>query len=292
VTDHRLAQRRLGLVLSFLSAISWSSAGLFTRFIPLDIWTLLFWRGLFGALFIGAYAVWQARGDLGRLARGMGWPGIGLAFVSSLSTLTLIPAFRLTTVANASVILATGPFLAAFIAWFWLGERSRRATLAAAGFATLGVAVMVGGSGGSGSRIGDALALLAIAAMSTVVVGVRRYRGIPLLSMVALANLMVMVASLPNANPGAAGPAEIFYSALFAAATMILGFVLLVMSSRLIPAVETALIGTLETPLAPLWIWLAFGEVPSGAAFLGGAVVLAAVIGHLLVENRRSASGA
>lgn len=292
MTDDRRAQRRLGLILSFLSAISWSSAGFFTRFIPLDVWTLLFWRGLFGALFIGVYALWQVRGDLSRLLRGMGWPGFGLALCSCLSTITLIPAFRLTTVANASVILATGPFLAAFIAWLWLRERSGRATLLAAGLATLGVAVMVGGSGGSGSRLGDGLALVAITSMSAIVVGVRRYRGVPLLPMIVLANLLVMVASLPNATPSAAGPAEILYSALFAAATMILGFVLLVMSSRLIPAVETALIGTLETPLAPLWIWLAFAEVPSQAAFLGGGIVLAAVIGHLLVENRRRPAGA
>jgi drug/metabolite transporter (DMT)-like permease len=291
LTDDRRAQRRLGLVLSFLSAISWSSAGFFTRFIPLDVWTLMFWRGVFGALFIGAYALWQVRGDLARLLRGLGWPGVGLACCSAVSTLTLIPAFRLTTVANASVILATGPFLAAFFAWIWLRERSSGPTLLAAGLAALGVAVMVGGSGGSGSRIGDGLALVAVAAMSLIVVGVRRYRGIPLLPMVVLSNVMVALASLPNATPGAAGPSEIFFSALFAAATMILGFVLLVTSSRLIPAVETALIGTLETPLAPLWIWLVFGEVPSGAAFLGGAVVLAAVIGHLLAENRRASAG-
>jgi len=287
LTDDRRAQRRLGLALSFLSAISWSSAGFFTRFIELDVWTLLFWRGIFGALFIGAYALWQARGDLGRLHRGLGWRGVALAFCSAISTITLIPAFRLTTVANASVILATGPFIVALFAWIWLHERSNRSTLIAAGVAALGVAVMVGGSGGTGSRIGDGLALCAIAAMSIIVVGVRRYRGIPVLTMVVLANVMVSLASLPNATPGVAGPAEIVYTAVFAAATMILGFVLLVLSSRLIPAVETSLISTLETPLAPLWIWLAFGEMPSHAAFLGGAVVLGAVVGHLLIENRR-----
>lgn len=288
MTDDRHAQRRLGLVLSFLSAVSWSSAGFFTRFIPLDVWTLLFWRGIFGALFIGAYALWQARGGFRRMHRGLGWRGVAFALCSAVSTLALIPAFRLTTVANASVILATGPFIVALFAWTWLRERSSRSTLIAAGIAALGVAVMVAGSGGSGSRIGDGLALMAIAAMSLIVVGVRRHRGIPVLAMVALANVLVALASLPFATPGAAGPSEILLSALFAAATMIMGFVLLVLSSRLIPAVETSLISTLETPLAPLWIWLAFGEMPSHAAFLGGAVVLAAVIGHLLAENRRA----
>ena len=38
-----------GLVLTTLSAIAWSTAGFFTTLIPLDNWSLLVWRGLFGA---------------------------------------------------------------------------------------------------------------------------------------------------------------------------------------------------------------------------------------------------
>lgn len=292
LTDDHHPQRRLGTALALLSAFSWSSAGLFTRFIALDLWTLLVWRGIFGALFVGIYAAWRYRADLRRLMHGIGWSGLGIAVSSMISTVTLIPAFRLTTVANVSVILATAPFAAAFIAWLWLGERSNRSTLVAAAVAMLGVGVMVGGSGGSGSRWGDGLAFLAVAAVSYVVVGVRRYRGIALLPMVVLSNLLVMAASLPFAAPLSAGPLDILYSALFALCTMILGYVLMVMASRMIPAVETALISTIETPLAPLWIWLAFGEAPSGAALLGGAIVLAAVIGHLLVDNRFQATRA
>ena len=52
-------------------------------------------------------------------------------------------------------------------------------------------------------------------------------------------------------------------------------------------AAHTALIGALETPLAPLWVWLAFSELPSGNVFIGGTVVMIAVVGHILLENRR-----
>ena len=38
--------------------------------------------------------------------------------------------------------------------------------------------------------------------------------------------------------------------------------------------------------LAPFWVWLAFAENPGIRALIGGAVVLAAVIGHTLVEKR------
>ena len=71
---------------------------------------------------------------------------------------------------------------------------------------------------------------------------------------------------------------------------------LLTMGSRLIPATATALISALETPLAPVWVWLAFGEVPTTAAMVGGTIVLGAVVGHIVVESRpvpahRDASG-
>ena len=41
---HRHAQ---GILLITLSTVAFSSAGLFTRLIHLDAWTMLFWRGLF-----------------------------------------------------------------------------------------------------------------------------------------------------------------------------------------------------------------------------------------------------
>ena len=69
---------------------------------------------------------------------------------------------------------------------------------------------------------------------------------------------------------------------------MTLGLTLFTIGSRLIPAAETALISALETPLAPLWVWLAFGETVSAQTLVGGAIVMAAVVGHVLLQNARS----
>jgi hypothetical protein len=48
-----------GTVLITASAIAFSLAGLFTRLIDLDVWTVLFWRALFGGVFIAGYIVWR-----------------------------------------------------------------------------------------------------------------------------------------------------------------------------------------------------------------------------------------
>jgi len=39
-----------------------------------------------------------------------------------LGMITFIPALQLTSVSNVAIIIATGPFVAAAIAWIWLRE--------------------------------------------------------------------------------------------------------------------------------------------------------------------------
>jgi drug/metabolite transporter (DMT)-like permease len=55
----------------------------------------------------------------------------------------------------------------------------------------------------------------------------------------------------------------------------------------MIPAAEAALLTALDVPLAPLWVWLAFGETPSPYTMAGGTIVLLAVAGHIWHEMRK-----
>jgi drug/metabolite transporter (DMT)-like permease len=52
------------------------------------------------------------------------------------------------------------------------------------------------------------------------------------------------------------------------------------------PSGQAALISTLETPLMPFWVWLAFHETPSLRTLAGGALVMAAVIADIIGDNR------
>jgi drug/metabolite transporter (DMT)-like permease len=48
---------------------------------------------------------------------------------------------------------------------------------------------------------------------------------------------------------------------------------------------KSALIGSLETPLAPAWVWLAVGEIPAVATVVGGLIVLAAILADILLKK-------
>ena len=57
-----------------------------------------------------------------------------------------------------------------------------------------------------------------------------------------------------------------------------LGLALLTVAARLIPPAEVALISLLEIVLGPLWVWLAYDEVPAATTLAGGAIVAVAVV--------------
>jgi drug/metabolite transporter (DMT)-like permease len=49
-----------------------------------------------------------------------------------------------------------------------------------------------------------------------------------------------------------------------------------------------SLLANLELPFAPLWVWMAFGELPSRPTVVGGGIVGAAVILDLVAARGRS----
>ncbi|HEX7110355.1 MAG TPA: hypothetical protein VF224_14045 [Aestuariivirga sp.] len=54
--------------------MAWSTAGLFTRLIPLDSWTMLVWRGFFGAFGIAVVILALERRNAVASFQKMNWP--------------------------------------------------------------------------------------------------------------------------------------------------------------------------------------------------------------------------
>jgi len=277
---------RLGVLLVTVSTLAFSTTGFFMRLIDASAWTILFWRGIFGAPFILLYLVWTHRRGVFRAVRVMGWPDVIVTLAYAITMVAYIPALKLTTVANVTLIGATVPFFAGLLAWVWLGERPSASALVASVAAFTGVVVMVAGSKGTASHWGDLLALVANGAFAIVLVVIRRHRNVPMILAAGLATLLASVMSLPFASPGTVSARDLVTLALFGFFQMMLGLTLFTVGSRLIPAVTSALIGVLEAPLGPWWVWLAFGESPGTATFLGGTLALCAVLVHILIEAR------
>ena len=287
-----VSQRRTGIALVVAAAVAWSTAPFFTRLLHLDSWTILFWRGLFGGGLIAILLVlMQGRAGLRDLA-GIGKNGWLVASLSSLAMVCFIPALQLTSVSNVAIIIATGPFAAAALAWIWLGEAARPRTLLASLVALCGVAIIVGHARAGADILGIGLACLMTLAIAAMTVAVRRHRNTPMVAAAALSNILGSLVSIPFAHgiSGVTGT-DVFILAMFGFFQVALGLTLFVLGSRLLPSGQSSLIATLETPLMPFWIWLAFQEVPTLRALLGGALVMGAVVADIIGDGALKKSG-
>lgn len=279
------ASHSKGIALVALSTVTWGSGGLFVRLLPLDLGTVLFWRGLFAAIFIGAYVLLRFGRRLPGLVMAMGPQGILITVCSTASTILFVAGVQHTSVANAFTILAALPFVAAAIAWLWMGERPSALTMTASAIALVGIIIMFRPAAG-GPNLGDLLALFGTVAQALMTVAIRRNRSVEILPIAWLSVLLSVVIAIPLAQSlWALTPRDYAVAAGFGLIAVALGQVLYMTGSALIPAPLAALIGTMEAPLAALWAWIGIGEVPAATTFIGGSIVLASVLGRLLLER-------
>lgn len=279
-------QRYLGWLLVSLSAIAWSTAGFFTRLIQEDVWTMLFWRGVFGGLAFAVMAAVHYRGKVLHTYANLGGMGFLLALISALGMITFIGSLMLTTVADVYVIYATVPFITAGVAWLILRERASLSVLAASFVAIVGVTVMLAGGIFGGSLAGQFVAFVMTLTMALMAVILRWKRDIPIIPALGLSAWIAAFVAFWFCEPFDVSSFDLAMLALFGVTQSALGLVLFGMGSRMIPAAEATLLTALDVPLAPLWVWLAFNEVPGTQTMAGGIIVLTAVSGHILYEMR------
>ncbi|CAN7371706.1 DMT family transporter [Pararhizobium sp. LjRoot238] len=284
---HQNTDKWLGTLLIVGSAIAYSLSGYFTRLIDQDVWTILFWRGIFGGMFIGVYVVWRHRRDLTGSIRAMGVPGLWVMIASAAATISFINALRLTPVADVMTIHAAIPFMTAILALAFTGETENWTTWAASIAALVGVAIILNPQASTGYLAGYVFALTMALSYSAMMVIIRKNRHVSMLPAACLSAFLCALIALPFASPADVTAASMFDLFLFGTVQFGLGLLLMTIGTRLISATRSALIGSMENPLAPLWVWLAFGERPSLSTWIGGSIVMVAVIGDVLVRSIR-----
>ncbi len=281
-----------GLVLVTTAGLLWSTGGLLFRLIETSSeWQVVAWRTFFIAVIALIYVIWRYRRDTWGAIRRIGWwgliGGIGLAVANSAFVFSL----SLTYVANTLLILGIAPFLAAGLAWLLLREHVRRATLFSMIIVIAGLVVMVSGGLGTDRVLGDLFALLAVAGFALFSVCLRGGRHSDMMPTVFVAGLISMVVAstivLASGDTLLIAPRDIGVCFLMGFAQVFLGMVFYVAGSRHVPAAELALLSLTEVVIGPFWVWLAFDEVPVMHTFIGGGLVLVAVVLNALTGIRR-----
>ena len=284
---------RLGLLYLVTATFFTSTAGVLLRHIEAaDGWTVLFYRSASFVATMLLFILWRHGAYTAAAFRDIGRAGLGVAVFLGAAFMLFIMALLKTTVANAVFTVSLSPFFAALFAWLLLREAVRPATLGTMVVALTGIGFMFADGLAAGTWSGNFIALACCVCFSAGIVCLRGGRARDMLPAVCLAGVVATLVSGLLAPSFAIGRQDLMLSVLMGVVQLGFQYILLTGASRHVPAAEVTLVGRLALILAPLWVWLAVGEVPGELALIGGAIVLAAVGGHGIVALRRHSIGA
>lgn len=280
-----------GVALTAAGAVCWSLNGALVRLTEgIDGWQIIFFRSL---SLVVCMALWlgylYGRRLLARAVQA--GPNAVIAGVAiSAASLSFILSLFYTTVAQAIFMVGISPFLSAILGWWILRERIPGVTWFAMVIALVGMGVMLSANSGSGTIVGTILALFSAFCFSCYAVLLRWgqntemsvaiiWNGVFLIAIGAL----VLMLPTPLRSGSGFGQFWIGWSNLIVVTAMgivplTLGLILFTAGSRSVPAAQLSLIALIEPTLAPLWAWLAAGELPPLWTFAGGAVIVVAIM--------------
>ena len=291
-TPVRADAHKYGVFFVFAAGILWSTVGLGIRMIEdAFVWQILLYRSVSMSLFL--YVLIKIRSGESPFAqiRRIGYPVIiaGLSLVAAYSG--GIYSIQNTSVANAMLLFATAPFMAAVLGWVILRERVRLATWIAIVIAIAGIAVMVADKSGSVAIKGSLAALGSAFGFAIFTVALRWGRTGEMLPAVFLSGLFAIIITLVICVslqlPLIMSPNDGVISIGMGVFQVGAGLILYTLGSRSLPAAELALLSLAEVLLGPIWVWLFLGETASLNTLIGGMVLLAAIAGNALSGKRR-----
>ena len=277
-----------GVLLTTAGILILSPDALLMRLIGVDIWTLLFWRGLLCAIGMVGISLLLDRPHGYRRLFAIGRPEIQVITVNACMHVLFVLAILNTTVANVLVIMSISPLLGATLSRFVLGETVARRTWYATVAVFIGLALIFSQSLGGGTLIGDLSAFAVAVLLACNFVLLRRYRKVSMIPAVAWSMAVTAIITWPLAMPASLDAASWVYVLLLGLVILPVSSALITLGPRYLPAPEVGLIMLLETLLGPLWVWLIIREVPSIETLIGGAMILAALTWMSITAIRES----
>lgn len=278
-----------GPLLVLAAGVMWSLGGVFVKILKLhfavDPWAIGCLRSAAGGLAL-AWALPRLGGaPRGRVA--------GAAVAYTIVVGGFCVAMVGTTAANAIFLQYTYPLFVAVGAVVLLAERLRGRTLVALAVGLCGVAVIFAGSWEPGQQKGIVYGLVSGAALGGFTLLQRSMRRGNPVALSSLYNLVAAALMLPLAW----GALRVPWPALLVAAAMgiiqlSVPYVLFIKGLRTVPATDAALITLVEPLLTPVWVWLAVSEAPHASTYVGGGLILAALLVRFLGARRIEAAPA
>ena len=279
------------LVFVFFAGVLWSTVGLGIRLIEgAGVWQILFYRSI--SLTLLLYTVIHLRGGSTKLVSKelFTTPKIigGLSLVAAYAG--GIFAIQTTSVANAMLLFATAPFIAAILASLFLGEKVRIMTWCAVIVAMGGIAYMFADQSTQFSLIGSLAALGSAMGFAIFSVALRWGKDDEMLPAVFLSGCFAIIITFliclflkQSLSLSFRDIAISFSMGIFQVGG---GLVLYTIGSKALSAADLTLLSLAEVVLGPVWVWLFLGELASNNTLIGGSILLLAIITNAVSGKR------
>jgi len=268
------------------AAVLFSSGGAAIKWCSFGAWQLAACRATLAMLTI-LILLPEAR-------RGWTWRTIVVGFAYAATTLLYVQANKHTTAASAIFLQSTSPLFILLLAPLLLGEHATRRDI-------IQMAVMGAGLGlfflgmdrpsatAPNPALGNALAAICAVTWAFTVMGYRwlAARGASVAAAAVSGNITAAIFALVMAQPLSAGrPADWAVVVFLGVCQLGIPYLFLARAVPQVRALEVGLFLLIEPVLNPIWAWLVHGETPGPATLVGGAVILGATAGRMIIDVR------
>lgn len=276
----------VGVLCILVAAVSWSTAGLFTRVVTTDIPTTLFWRSLFGGLCVlGIVMAIHKTTDI-RTAFRFTLGEAVIAILSAAGMICFISAFFYTTIANVVFVYGTMPLLTFILSLIFLKVRAVAVSLGCCGLSAAGVVVMTSGSSLPTDYLGIGLAFGMTMFMASLTVAAKFFPDADSSKATYLSAFLGALVTAPFTTFGGISSADYFWLIVYGIVNLGVGFGVYLIGVKRVSALVAALVGLTEIPLAPIWAWFLFGERMEVSVLLGGSVIVIAALVYITCSGK------
>lgn len=272
--------RARGLALAVAGVLILSFDALLIRAAGAPLWDVVFWRGLLMAVTLGALVVWFHGRRAPQRWRTGGWTGWACGALFGLNSVLFVFAVLNTQTANVLVLFSSAPLFSALFTRLFTGEPVAGRTWAVILAVLLGVFLVVQGSLAAGGVRGDLAALAAAVVMGANLTLLRSRPAVDRFAIVATGGVVSAVLATAGAAPLVLGLESYLVLGLMGFVQIPAALVLIAQATRYLPSADVSLILLLEALFGPVWVWIAFAEIPPAASILGGGVILMALAVH------------
>ena len=266
--------------------IFWSISGITVRFMEgATAWQINFYRSSSLAVFVFVFLALRYGTGVYRMLKESGSIAIFAGLILSGAMICNIVALVHTTVANAVLVMAGGPILAAVVGKIVLKEETSPILWISIVLALVGIAVMVGGNYSQDRLFGDLVALLGVVFFGFYAVTIRYGKATdmtPAVMFGGISGAVVAGVMCFATNTGFSAPVTDIYLCLMLGIIQLgIGSVLFAIAAQSVPAVGLTLYALGEPLLAPLWAWLGVGEATGFLTFIGGGILISGLLLHV-----------